>query len=81
MNREVYCYNVRNATTGQKLIGGSQTATSMQDAARKILDRPDFKIVPANDGTENDKYPNKDILYKGTKVNLYVAVHPEYFKV
>jgi hypothetical protein len=73
---KTYCFNVRNANNGQKTIGGVIHAESMEDAAKRAMRRCKVETVIV----EHD-----DIIFRrehhlvlnGSKVYMYIGVHPE----
>lgn len=73
MNK-TYCYNLRNASNGQKMVGGMLHAIDMEDAARRAAKMCKLKVVTRYAGTEFEQY---DFERDGVKVYLHVTVHPE----
>ena len=74
MKNNQYCFSIRCALSGTKLIGGTQTATSMEDAARKVI--ASQKIVHQQD--QEGLHVRHRHMYKGKEVYVYVNAHPEY---
>ena len=70
-----YCYNLRNATNGQKIIGGMLHGNDMEDAARRAVKACKLKVVTRYPGTDFEQYDfhREDC----TKVYLHLTVHPE----
>ena len=81
MANKVYCYGIRSAGTGKKLVGGTVHADSMEDAARRILRRDKIKIVVVAKGVRPDGYGWQEVKLtrEGKEVYVSVSVHPENF--
>ena len=75
MNKQ-WCFHVRNATTGEKLIGGTMTAPTMEDAAKDVVRLNNITY----ERTEHKYSVDHKHLYKGKEVNVHITAHPEYLK-
>lgn len=71
---------MRSALTGEKLIGGTQTAESMEEAANRVCDSN--HITVETEEHKNDAghllWVTKHHKYKDRRVYLYITAHPEY---
>lgn len=69
-----YCFAVRDALNGTKSIGGTQTAETMEDAAKKAA--KSCKITYEQDGEA--PYIRHRHMMNGREVYLSITAHPEY---
>lgn len=66
----VYCYHIRDANNGQKLVGGTVHADTMEEAAIRVARRDELVME-----TESHRV----VLWRrDRRVNLYLTIHPEY---
>lgn len=72
--KKTFCYHVRSANNGQKLVGGMLHANDMEDAARRAVKAGKLTVVTRYAGSDFEQY---DFHRDGKHVYLYVSVHPE----
>jgi hypothetical protein len=74
--RKQFCYNVRDAITGQKIVGGTITADSMEAASAGVIRR--CKIVVTK--TERPLTGGFDWRMERNNRQVFasVGIHPEY---
>lgn len=74
-----YCYHFRRANSGQKIIGGMLHASSMENAARKVILMHNMEVEITHHGcSDTAQWSTHQLKYQGKKVHVYVSVHPEY---
>jgi len=69
---------------GEKKIGGTISADSMEDAVRRIAKRDHLKILNKQSvlrSCDNALIPQAEWLFNGKKASIYVWAPPEYFVV
>jgi len=81
MKNKVYCYGIRGASNGQKLVGGTVHADSMEDASSRVLRLHKIKIEVVDSGVRYDGHEWQDVRMTrdGKHVHVSVSVHPENF--
>lgn len=72
---KTFTYALRDATSGNKLVGGMLHADTIDGAARKAIVASKITISRRIGRIHTDT----DFLRNGRKVYLSVGVHPEYF--
>lgn len=74
MRKRQYCFSLRDGLNGSKLIGGTITAETMDEAAAKA--EKSCKIEYVQEGEA--PYTRHRHMYNGREVFLSITAHPEY---
>jgi hypothetical protein len=70
-----FCYAVRDALNGSKIIGGMLHAESLDDAAGKAIRMSGLKL----ETTGEEPYLRHEWLRSGRKVYLSVSIHADHY--
>lgn len=79
--KKQWVYHIKSALTGQKHIGGTMTAATMEEAAKKAIQLNQITYLKEEERSEVTGLllpVNHKHIYKGKEVYVSITAHPEY---